>query len=163
MADVAVKAGRLDPYKNFKFQVIVDGRVVAGISKMGALKRTTEVVEHQDGGAISTLHFSPGTTRFEPILLERVLSHDTTFKNWAERCRNLQGDGAHQFRKDLRINVLNEQGDTVQSYMVYRCWVSEYQALPELHADDNEVAIESVLIQHEGFERDNAVTGPDET
>ena len=86
----AVNASRIDPYKNFKFQVMWDGRVVLGISKVGALKRTTEVVKHREGGENSTDHKSPGRTSYEAITLERGVTHDPEFEEWANKVHPLQ-------------------------------------------------------------------------
>ncbi|RMI19511.1 MAG: phage tail protein [Calditrichaeota bacterium] len=167
MAQFTVNAGRLDPYKNYKFRIKWDGRYVAGVSKVGALKRTTEVVEHRNGGDPSTVLKSPGQTKFEAITLERGVTHDTEFEKWANKVWNFgSGLGSEvslkDFRKDLIIEMYNEAGQLVIAYKVYRCWVSEFQALPELDASANAVAIQTMTIQNEGWERDYDVTEPEE-
>jgi len=161
MAQFPVNTHRVDPYKNFKFRVKWDGKVVAGVSKIGALKRTTEVVSHREGGDVSTPRHSPASTKFEPVTLERGISHDPEFEKWANLVYSTEGDGAvslKDFRKDILIEFLNLQGTVVKSYKVFRCWVSEYTALPELDANANAIAFESMMIQNEGFERDESVT-----
>jgi phage tail-like protein len=164
---VNIQPQRFDPYKNFKFRVKWDGRYVAGVSKVGALKRTTEVVDHREGGDPSSVRKSPGQTTFEPITLERGVTHDPEFEKWANKIWN-QGAGLgmqlslKDFRKDLIIEMYNEAGQLVIAYKVYRCWVSEYQALPELDASANAVAIETLTLQNEGWERDFEVTEPTE-
>ncbi len=161
MAQFPVNTHRLDPYKNFKFRVKWDGKVVAGVSKVGALKRTTEVVSHREGGDVSTPRHSPASTKFEPIALERGISHDPEFEKWANLVYSTEGDGAvslKNFRKDLLIEFLNLQGTVVKAYRVFRCWVSEYTAQPELDANANAIAFESMTLQNEGFERDESVT-----
>lgn len=163
MVGFTVNPHRLDPYRSAKFQVILDGRIVPGVSKVGALKRTTEVVLFRDGALPSHLLKSPGISSFDRIVLERGLTHDTTFEDWAELSYSPQGDAAmslKHFRKDMRINLLNLQGSVALSYMVYRCWVAEYTALPELDANANMVAVETIVLEHEGFERDRAVAEP---
>ena len=167
MAQFTVNAQRFDPYKNFKFRVKWDGRYVAGISKVGALKRTTEVVEHRIGGDPSSPRKSPGQSKYEPITLERGVTHDTDFEQWANKVWNFgSGLGSEvslkDFRKDLIIDMYNEAGQLAISYKVYRCWVSEYQALPELDASANAVAIQTLTLQNEGWERDYEVSEPDE-
>lgn len=167
MAQFSVNAQRLDPYKNFKFRVKWDGRYVAGISKVGMLKRTTEVVEHRTGGDPSTVLKSPGQTKYEPISLERGVTHDRDFEQWANKVWNFgSGLGAEvslqDFRKDIIIEMYNEAGQLAIAYQIYRCWVSEYQALPELDASANAVAIQMLTLQNEGWERDYAVTEPTE-
>jgi len=162
-----VNPTRVDPYKNFKFLVKWDGRYVAGVSKISALKRTTEVVEHRAGGDPSISHKSPGLTKYEPITLERGVTHDTEFENWAKKVWNLGGGpGAEvslaDFRKDVVIDLFNEAGQKVISYKVYRCWVSEYQALPGLDANANAIAIETIKLENEGWERDTSVIEPKE-
>jgi phage tail-like protein len=167
MAQFSVNATRFDPYKNFKFRVRWDGRVVAGISKVGALKRTTEVVKHRDGGDPSTSRKSPGRTEFEAITLERGVTHDTEFEKWANKVWNFgAGLGSEvslrDFRKDLIIEVYNESGQLALAYRVFRAWVSEFQALPDLDANANAVAIQHIKLENEGWERDTAVTEPAE-
>lgn len=167
MAQFTVNARRVDPYKNFKFRVKWDGRYVAGLSKCGALKRTTEVVEHRVGGDPSTSHKSPGRTKYEAITLERGVTHDVEFERWANKVWNFQsGLGSEvslkDFRKEIIIEVYNEAGQLAIAYKVYRCWVSEYQALPDLDANANAVAIQHIKLENEGWERDYEVTEPEE-
>jgi len=167
MANFTVNAQRFDPYKNFKFRVKWDGRYVAGISKVSSLKRSTEVVEHREGGDPSTGRKSPGRTKFEAITLERGVTHDTNFEQWANKVWNLgSGLGSEvslkDFRKDLIIEVFNEAGQLVLAYKVFRCWVSEYQALPDLDANANAVAIQHIKLENEGWERDYEVAEPAE-
>lgn len=168
MAQFSVNTQRFDPYKNFKFRVKWDGRFVAGVSKVGALKRTTDVVEFREGGDASTVRKSPGQTKFEAITLERGVTHDPEFRQWARKVWSVgAGLGSEislaDFRKDIIIEVYNEAGQVALAYKVYRCWVSEYQALPELDANGHAVAIEHMVIQNEGWERDSDVPEPAET
>jgi phage tail-like protein len=163
----SVNAQRLDPYKNFKFRVKWDGRYVAGVSKVGSLKRSTDVVEHRTGGDPSTVLRSPGQSKYEAISLERGVTHDPEFEAWANRVWNFGAAlGAEvslaNFRKDLIVEMYNEAGQLALSYKVYRCWPSEYQALPDLDASGNAVAIEMLTLQNEGWERDTSVTEPTE-
>jgi phage tail-like protein len=167
MAEFTVNATRLDPYKNFKFRVKWDGHYVAGVSKCSALKRTTEVVEHREGGDPSTSHKSPGRTKYEAITLERGVTHDVDFEQWANKVWNFgSGLGSEvslqNFRKDLIIEVYNEAGQAVLAFKVYRAWVSEFQALPDLDANANAVAIQHLKLENEGWERDYDVTEPTE-
>jgi phage tail-like protein len=167
MAQFSVNAQRFDPYKNFKFRVKWDGRYVAGISKVSALKRSTEVVEHREGGDPSTSRKSPGRTKFEAITLDRGVTHDTEFEKWANKVWNFgSGLGAEvslkDFRKDLIIDVYNESGQLVLAYKVFRAWVSEFQSLPDLDSNANAVAIQHIKLENEGWERDYDVTEPSE-
>jgi phage tail-like protein len=167
MAKFSVNPQRFDPYKTFKFRVKWDGRYVAGVSKVGSLKRTTEVVEHREGGDPSSVRKSPGQTKYEPLTLERGVTHDLEFEQWANKVWNY-GSGLgmevslKDFRKDVIIELYNEAGQLAISYKVYRCWVSEYTAMPELDASANAVAIQSMTLQNEGWERDYDVTEPTE-
>jgi len=166
MAQFTVNTSRFDPYKSFKFRIKWDGRYVAGVSRIGALKRTTEPVKHREGGDPSTQRLSPSTWSFDPIQLERGVTHDPEFEAWSNLVYSSDGDAAislKNFRKDVIIELLNEQGTVVKAYKVYRAWVSEYQALPELDANGNAVAIEQMTLQNEGWERDEAVAEPTET
>ena len=158
---------RYDPYKNFKFQVWWDGKCVAGVSRVSALKQSTEPVTHREGNDPSTVRTSPTTWKFEAITLERGVTHDPEFEKWAKLCWTYSGKDPTMFlasfRKDLQLKLLNEEGQVAKAYKVYRCWVSEYTALPELDANGNAVAIESMVLQNEGWERDEDYPEPTET
>jgi phage tail-like protein len=167
MAQFTANPLRFDPYKNFKFRVRWDGRVVAGISKVGALKRTTEVVKHREGGDPSTSRKSPGRTEYEAITLERGVTHDLDFEQWANKVWNYGSAPGPEvslkdFRRDILIELYNEAGQKVIAYRVFRCWVSEFQAQPDLDANANAVAIQSIKLENEGWERDYDVTEPTE-
>jgi len=167
MAQFSVNTQRFDPYKNFKFRVKWDGRYVAGVSKVGSLKRSTELVEHREGGDPSSSRKSPGRTKYEAISLERGVTHDPEFERWANKVWNYgSGLGSEvslkDFRKDIIIEVYNEAGQLALAYKVYRCWVSEFQALPDLDASANAVAIQMLKLENEGWERDYQVTEPQE-
>ncbi len=160
MAEFTVNTHRFDPYKTFRFRVKWDGRYVAGVSKVSALKRTTEVVKHHPGNEPTTQHHMPGASAFESITLERGVTHDLEFERWANLIYDVGAGGSislRRFRKDIIIELLNENGVPAKAYKVYRCWVSEYQALPELDGNANAVAIESMKIENEGWERDQDV------
>ena len=167
MAQFSVNPQRFDPYKNFKFRVKWDGRYVAGVSKVSALKRTTEVVEHREGGDPSTSRKSPGRSKYEAVTLERGVTHDTEFEKWANKVWNY-GSGLglevslKDFRKDMILEFYNEAGQLAIAYKIYRSWVSEFQSLPELDANANAVAIQSIKLENEGWERDYDVVEPSE-
>lgn len=167
MAEFTVNPQRRDPYKNFKFRVKWDGKYVAGVSKVTGLKRTTEVVKHREGGDPSTSRKSPGRNEFDAITLERGVTEDAAFESWAGKVWHLgAGLGAEvslaDFRKDIIIELYNEAGQKVQAYNVYRCWVSEWAALPDLDANANAVAIQHIKLENEGWERDISVPEPSE-
>jgi phage tail-like protein len=167
MAQFTVNSQRFDPYKNFKFRIKWDGRYVAGVSKIGALKRTTEVVKHREGGDPSSTRKSPGRTEFEAITVERGVTHDPEFEKWANKVWNFgSGLGAEvslrDFRKDLMIDVYNEAGQLVLAYKLFRCWVSEFQAQADLDANANAVLIQTLKLENEGWERDYEVAEPSE-
>lgn len=167
MPPFPVNTHRFDPYKNFKFRVKWDNRYVAGISKVGGLKRTTEVVKHREGGDPSSSRKSPGRTEYEAITLERGVTHDVEFEQWANKIWNFEsGLGTEvslkDFRKNITIEVYNEAGQLVLAYNVFRCWPAEYQALPDLDANANAIAIQTLKLENEGWERDYAVTEPTE-
>jgi phage tail-like protein len=167
MAQFSVNTNRFDPYKNFKFRVKWDGRFVAGVSKVSALKRSTEIVEHRNGGDPSSGRKSPGRTKYEDITLERGVTHDQDFEQWANKVWNFgAGLGAEvslkDFRKDIIIEIYNEAGQLVIAYKVYRCWVTEFQAQADLDANANAVLIQSLKLANEGWERDYEVGEPTE-
>ena len=179
MAQFQVNSTRLDPYKNFKFRVrwasTPTGPLayVAGISKVSGLKRTTEVVKHREGGDPSTSHKSPGRTEYDPITLERGVTQDVAFEQWASKVwdfNNAQAPADQRtmevsladFRKEIIIDVYNEAGQPVLSYQLFRCWVSEYQALPDLDANANAIAIQHIKMENEGWLRENQTPEPSE-
>lgn len=162
-----VNAHRHDPYRTFKFQVVIDGQVVAGLRKMTALKKKTEPVKWRTAGDPSHERILPGGTSYEPVTLEQGLTHDPVFELWANLVNNLEGDAAmslKNFRKSIVINVLNLQARVAISYKLNRAWVSDYQALPDFDAGSmNTVGIQSITLQHEGWSRDTAVAEPAES
>jgi phage tail-like protein len=168
MAQFSINPQRFDPYKFFKFRVKWDGRYVAGVCKVSKLSRTTEPVEHREGGDPSTTRKSPGRTKFEAITLERGVTHDTEFEKWVNKVWQFgSGLGAEvslkDFRKDIIIEVYNEAGQLALAYKVFRCWPSEYQALPDLDANGTAaVAIQHIKLENEGWERDREVPEPAE-
>jgi phage tail-like protein len=167
MAEFVANPTRFDPYKNFKFRLKWDGQYVAGVSKVSALKRTTETVKHRDGGDPSTSRKSPGRTEYEAITLERGVTHDPAFEAWAAKVWQIGAAlGAEvslaDFRKDVILDFYNEAGQLAISYKIYRAWVSEYEALPELDANANAVAIQRLKLENEGWDRDISVTEPTE-
>ena len=167
MAQFSVNTHRFDPYKNFKFRIKWDGRYVAGVSKISALSRHTEVIEFREGGDPNASRQMPGTTSYDPITLERGVTHDVEFEQWANKVWNfgagLGGEvSLKDFRKDIIIELYNEAGQLIMAYFVRRCWVSDFTALPDLDANASAVAIESITLVHEGWERDLEVTEPTE-
>jgi phage tail-like protein len=166
-AQFTVNPNRFDPYKQFKFRVKWDGRYVAGITKVSGLHRETEVIANREGTEPSIMRKSPGRTTYTPIILERGRTHDTEFENWANKISNYgAGPGSEtslkDFRKDIIIELYNEAGQLVMAWKVYRCWPSKYSPLNEFNANSTHVAIESMVLEHEGWERDLAVTEPTE-
>src|SRR5437867_4215831 len=167
MAEFTVNAQRFDPYKNFKFRIKWDGQYVAGVSKVSSLKRTTEVVKHREGGDPRSSRKSPGRTEYEAITLERGVTHDKDFEQWANKVwqhgvKPGQEVSLKDFRKDLILEVYNEAGQLAISYHIYRCWVSEFQAIPDLDANANAVAIEHIKLENEGWLRDPETPEPSE-
>jgi phage tail-like protein len=165
MAEFPVNPHRFDPYKNFKFRVKWEGRYVAGVSYVSPLRRTTEVISYRNGLEPSVTRQAPGRTKFDPITLKRGVTHDTEFEEWANKVRQIgAGLGSEvslaNFRRNIILELLNEAGQVVKAYVVYRCWPSEYQALPELDSNAGEVAIETLVLENEGWERDESVTEP---
>jgi phage tail-like protein len=162
MAEFSVNPTRFDPYKNFKFRVKWDGRYVAGVSKISGLRRTTEVIQHREGGDPSSTRKSPGLTEFGPITLERGVTHDPEFEKWANKVWTFGAGGGAEvslkdFRKDIVLELYNEAGQLILAYKIYRCWISEYDILPDLDATANAIAIERIKLENEGWERDQSV------
>jgi len=161
MTEFSVNPHRHDPYKNFKFRVKWDGKYVAGISKVSALRRTTEVIEHREGGDPSSSRKSPGFTAYAPIVMERGVTHDLEFEQWANLVSNLNSEmSLKNFRKDIILEIYNEAGQLAIAYKIFRCWVSEYQALPDLDANNSSALIQQIRLENEGWERDYEVSEP---
>jgi phage tail-like protein len=160
MAQFTVNATRFDPYKDFKFRVKWDGRTVAGVSKVSALKRTIEVIEHREGGDPSSLRKSPGRTQFEAITLERGLSHDGEFEKWAGLVLSADGAQPEKYRKDVRLELIDEAGQVMLAYAIFRCWPSQYVAVPDLDEETVLFAFETLVLENEGWERDPAFPKP---
>ena len=167
---------RYDPYRNFKFRLKWDNKYVAGVSKVSALTRTTQVISHRAGGDPTTPRRMPGQSEYQAITLERGVTHDVAFEQWANKVWDYhnstiddqQGATSNQdvslkdFRKDIILEVYNEAGQKVIAYKIYRCWPSEFTALPEMDANGNAVAIQMLKLENEGWERDTSVTEPTE-
>jgi phage tail-like protein len=167
MVEFSVNPTRFDPYKNFKFRIKWDGKYVAGLSKISALRRTTEVIRYREGGDPSSSRKSPGRTEYDPITLQRGVTHDLEFEQWTNKVWNYGSAlgsevSLKDFRKDIIIEFYNEAGQLAIAYKVYRCWVSEYEALPDLDANSNTVAIQHIKIENEGWERDESIIEPTE-
>ncbi|HEX9373041.1 MAG TPA: phage tail protein [Roseiflexaceae bacterium] len=173
--EFSVNTNRFDPYKTFRFRIKWDGKYVAGVSKVSGLTRTTEVVKHREGGSPGIAYRSPGQTEYTAITLERGVTHDPEFENWASLVWNKTNatgtfDAAKgtevslkNFRKDIIIELYNEADQKVLAYNVYRCWVSEYTALPDLDSNSgNTVAIQKIKLENEGWTRDASVAEPTE-
>jgi phage tail-like protein len=163
----SVNPERFDPYKQFKFRIKWDGRYVPGICRVSGLVRKTDVIIHREGGDPSSSRQSPGATSYEPIQLLRGRTHDNMFEEWAKKVWN-HGEALgsevslKDFRKDITIELLNESGQLVMAFKVFRCWPSEYTPLGELDATRTSVSFESITLQHEGWERDTSISEPTE-
>jgi phage tail-like protein len=164
MAEFTVNPTRYDPYKFFNFKVKWDGVYVAGMSKMSALTRTTAPVSHRVGGLPAYARLSPGLTTYTPVTFERGVTHDPAFEAWANKVSSYGAPGISlpDFRKDIIVDLFNEAGQLAISYHLYRCWVSEYSAVPALDAGTAAVSIQTIKIENEGWERDASVLEPKE-
>jgi phage tail-like protein len=157
---------RHDPYKNYKFRLIWNNKTVMGVSKVTALKRTTEVVKHRSGEINSFDFKSRGRSTFEAVTVERGVTHDPEFEAWADQTASYDGDATTDlatYKRELILEVMNERGQVVLRYFLHQCWVSEYQAMPDLDANANAVAIEHLKIELEGWTRDRDLKEPKET
>jgi len=158
MARAAAKSVSRNPYKNYRFRVKWDGSYVAGVSRISGLCRSTEVVEFREGNDPNTTLLLPGKTTYEPITLERGITHDVAFETWAKQVLAVDaGTPGLSFRKDIVIELYRAAGRVLLAYKVHRCWVAAYRALPELNAESHTVLLESITLQHEGWERDTSV------
>jgi len=164
----SVNTSRFDPYKNYRFLVYFEQSTtpVAAMSKVsGGFKRSSDVIEYKEGGNM-LIRKGLGRTKYDPITLERGVTHDTDFEDWANAAQVLDKGAPSQslknLRKEIHIELLNEEGQSVHRYVVHRCWVSEYQALSDLDAGGNAVAIEHVKLENEGWEHDLSLTEPTE-
>jgi phage tail-like protein len=162
-----VNINRFDPYKTYRFLVYLDTSTspVAGLSKVTGLKRSSDPIEYKEGGN-AIIRKGLGRTKYEPITLERGVTHDKDFEDWANAAQVLDkgspSTSLKNLRKEVRIELLNEDGQPAHRYIVHRCWVSEYQALPDLDAGQNAIAIEHIKLENEGWEHDLSLSEPTE-
>jgi phage tail-like protein len=162
----SANAHRFDPYKNFKFRLKDGERTVLGVSKVGPLKQTTQVVTYRSGGDNSWERKSPGRTSVDSVMLERGLTQDREFERWAQMVSSWGGDPLKDlvnYKRELTLEVMNEKGQVAMRYHLHECWVSEYTAMPELDAAGNAIAVESLKLELEGWSRDPETTEPDES
>ena len=163
-----VNTTRYDPYKSYRFLVFFGTKTtpVAAVSKVTALKRSSDVIEYKEGGYNIILK-GLGRTKYDPITLERGVTQDLDFITWADAAQKL--DQGHpttslaNLRQEIRLQLLNEEGQPVRGYVIHRCWVSEFQALPDLDAGANAIALEHIKLENEGWEVDTSVVEPKET
>lgn len=167
MAVSNVGTSLIDPFLNFKFLVQWNNKTVAAVSKVSALTRSTQVVSWREGGAPQGTRRLPGQTEYGPVTLERGITFDTAFEQWANKVWYYPNTGKlgnevslKDFRMDINIQLMNQAGQLVMSYYVFSCWPSEYIALPELDGSANAVALESLTLQNEGWTRDDSVQAP---
>jgi phage tail-like protein len=164
----SVNTNRFDPYKSYRFLIFFDTSTtpVAGVSKIGGLKRSSDPIEYKEGGN-AIIRRGLGRAKYDAITLERGVTHDKDFEDWANAAQVLDKGAPSQslkgLRKEVRIELLNEMGQPVHRYVVHRCWVSEYQALPDMDAGQNAVALEHIKLENEGWEHDLTLTEPTET
>lgn len=146
---------RFDPYRNFKFKVRIDNKIVAGLNKMSALKKSTEAIDWWEGGDNFNPRRLPGKTKYEPITLEKGFTTDKVFEDWANLVNKYEGNviDSEKFRKNIQIHVCNMNGETQITYNILDCWVSEFQAVPDMDVSQNGVAIQTIKLENEGFER----------
>jgi phage tail-like protein len=165
MPQLPVNASRVDPFRNFKFGVRWDGRYVAAVSSVSALRRTTDVIEQREGGDPTATHRMPGRTTYEPVTLERGVTHDPEFEQWANKVAGA-GPGAgsagplEDFRRDVTIELFDDAGRAVMSYTIFRCWPSEYVAVSSLDVHTNVAPVERLTLENEGWRRDPDVGAP---
>ncbi|CAB1085079.1 hypothetical protein D1AOALGA4SA_12574 [Olavius algarvensis Delta 1 endosymbiont] len=150
------KAQRFDPYRNFKFKVKINNEVVAGLSKMSSLKKSTEGIDWFEAGDNFNPRRLPGKTKYEPVTLEKGMTEDKVFEDWANLVNKFQGNliAPDNFRKDIQIQVCNMNGEPVVTFNIFSCWVSEFQAVPDMDVTQNGVAIQTIKLENEGFDRD---------
>lgn len=163
----SINTSRFDPYKNYRFLVYFGTSTtpVAGVSKVTGLKRSSDPIEYREGGN-ALIRKGLGRTKYDPITLERGITHDSEFEDWANAAQVLDkgspSSSLANLRRDLRIELLNEAGQPVHRYVVHGCWVSEFQALSDLDAGGNAIAIEHIKLENEGWEHDRTLTEPKE-
>jgi phage tail-like protein len=147
---MAININRFDPYKTYRFLLKWEGRPVAAASKVSPLKRAAEVVKHREGGDPSTSRKSPGRTTFEAITLERGVTQDDAFGQWANGASG--GTSLDDFRRDIVLEIYDEAGELALTYRLLRCWVSEYEAISDLDAPESCVAFQRIRLENEGWE-----------
>lgn len=156
------RASRFDPYRTFKFRVRFGDTTVAGVTKVSALTRTVTPTELKEAGDLLSPRNSPGAVRYDDVVLEKGLSMDNAFEDWANAVVQLQADpgSTSGFKRTVYIDVYDLNGNPqdrksqpITSYKLNRAWITKYTALPELDASGGGFGIQSVTLRHEGWER----------
>ncbi len=147
------KAKLFDPYRNFRFKVKIDGQVVAGFSKMNVLKKITEGTNWVEAGDNRNFRCLPSKTKYEPVTLEKGITDDKIFEEWSTLVNKSTDNAtkAGKLQKDIQIMICDLNGTPELTYNIYNCWVSEFQAVPDMDATQNSVAIQTIKFENEGF------------
>ncbi len=142
-------AERIDPYRNFRFVLEIDGINQAGFSEVTIPDSSQEIIEYRDGNEIPTTRKQPGLIKYGDVSLKWGTTDSLDLYNW----RKLVEDGkAKEYRKKIAIVLMDEEGQPKARWEFENAWPSKYDA-PDLNAKGNEIAIEELAIAHEGMKR----------
>ena len=139
---------RSDPYGIAHFEIEIDGMRESGFLKVSGLEGRVEVEEYREGGDFG-VRKAPGSVSYSNIVVSRGMTSSTELWDWWERVRNGDVD-----RRNLSIVMLDDSRQAVARWQVQSAWPVRYSA-PDLNAESDDVAIETLELTHEGIDRDD--------
>lgn len=137
----------IDPWLIFNFLVEIDGITRAAFQECSGFDSTIDVIEHREGGENTTLRKLPGMTKYSNITLKRGITDDTELYDWHRK--TVLGDIE---RKNGSIVLLDRKGEEVARWNFVRAWPTKWDG-PDLNAEGNDIAIETLEMAHEGVVR----------
>jgi phage tail-like protein len=143
---MAATGDRNDPYSSFNFVVEIDGVIVGGFAECGGLTTETDVIEYRNGDEDITVRKLPGKAKYTNITLKRGYTASRELWEWRR-----QVIGGRTQRKSGTVQLLDEARQPALKWNFREGWPSKWEG-PALNAKNNEVAIESLEIAHEGLE-----------
>ncbi|POG54372.1 phage tail protein [Haloferax marisrubri] len=152
-------ATRTDPYRQLRFILEIGGLVTAGFSRCDLPSATSAVVEYREGADPPTPRKLPGLNEYGPLVLEvGVTDRSLELSEWRTLVEQGRMDEA---RRDAAVVLLDATGNPAARWVFREAWPSKYDA-PRLDAMASEVAVERLVVVHEGFARVAVETGDDE-
>ncbi len=154
------EAHRHDVFRNFNFRILMGGVEVAACRKMSGLDVSVNAIKFRAGNAPSSVdECLPGRVEYQPVTFESGITNDTTLEDWAKSLvhnewSQHQRSAEPDFRREVEVRILDLDQREVRRYVIHHCWPSKFTATNELDGGGNDVLIETLELQHEGFTRE---------